>query len=97
MNTSVSPVFLNYDLYKRNIVNSPLCSCGMREDAYNSFLFVRNIQTFDRLVSLNDLVIIDTHLLWGDNVLSTELNNSIYLCPEAVSYTHLTLPTICSV
>ena len=32
----------------------------------------------DRLLSLNDLVIIDTHLLWSDNVLSTELNNSIF-------------------
>jgi hypothetical protein len=28
---------LSYGLYRRNIVNSPLCSCGMREDAYHFF------------------------------------------------------------
>ena len=33
----------------------------------------------DNLLRLNDLVVIDTHLLlWGDNALSTELNNCIF-------------------
>ena len=41
----------------------------------------------NRLVSLNDLVIIDTHLLlWGDNALSTKLNNSIFsICSDVPS------------
>jgi hypothetical protein len=33
----------------------------------------------DNLLRLKDLKIIDTHLLWGDNVLSTEVNNCIFL------------------
>ena len=75
---------LNYDLYRRNIVNSPLCSCGMREDAYH-FFFTCNkysnsrYKLMDNLLKLNDLVIIDTHLLlWGNNALPTEVNNCIF-------------------
>jgi hypothetical protein len=37
---------LNYDLYRCNIVNSPLCSRGMREDTYH-FFFTCNIRIPD--------------------------------------------------
>ena len=75
---------LNYDLYRRNIVDSPLCSCGIREDTYHFFFICSKYSTaryklMDNLLRLNDLVVIDTHLLlWGDNALSTELNNCIF-------------------
>ena len=32
----------------------------------------------DRLQKIKNGIIIDTHLLWGDNALSTKLNNSIF-------------------
>lgn len=67
---------LNYDHCSCNvpilIVDSPLCSCGMREDAYIFFpLLISNIQMLgifiNILLRLNELIIIDTHLLlWGD-------------------------------
>jgi hypothetical protein len=82
--SSVYLCILNYDLYRRNIVNSPLCSCGMREDAYQ-FFFTSNkysnsrYKLMDNLLKLKDLVIIDTHLLlWGNNAPPTEVNNCIF-------------------
>jgi hypothetical protein len=74
---------LNYDLYRRNIVNSPLRSCGMREDEYYHFFFTCNkysnsiYKLMDNLLKLNDLVIIDTHLLlWGNSSLPADVNNT---------------------
>ena len=32
----------------------------------------------DRLLKLKNGIIIDTRLLWGDNALSTKLDNSIF-------------------
>ena len=75
---------LKYDLYRRNIVDSPLCSCGIQEDAYHFFFTCNKYSKFryklmDNLLRLKDLNIIDTHLLlWGNDVLSTEVNNCIF-------------------
>ena len=35
---------LNSDLFRCNIIDSPLCSCGKAEDTYHYFLHVLNIQ-----------------------------------------------------
>ena len=71
------------DLYKRNITNSPYCSCGQTEDAYHFFFACKNYSRarnnlFNRLFSL-DLVNIDTKLLLsGDNALPVQMNMNIF-------------------
>lgn len=61
---------LNYDLHRRNIIDSPNCICGKKEDVYH-FLFVCKCFSnarhtlFSELFKIHDLGIIDSHtLLW---------------------------------
>lgn len=75
---------LNNDLCKRNIINSPLCSCGKYEDVYHYFFActkyanARN-NLFNYLFMLEELVTIDTNLLlWGDRDLPVSTNINIF-------------------
>ena len=34
---------LHYDLYKRNITNTPFCSCGQNVDLYHFFLCMQKL------------------------------------------------------
>jgi hypothetical protein len=70
------------DLHKRNITNSPYCSCGHIEDTYHFFFACKKYSRarnnmFNRLFSL-DLVNIDTLLLSGDNALPIQTNINIF-------------------
>lgn len=71
---------LNSDLFRCNIINSPLCSCGKLEDTYHYF-FTCNKYKEARNVMLNEIFnivnlnIVNTHvLLWGDNAISVSEN-----------------------
>ena len=74
---------LNDDLYKRNIVNTPLCSYGKTEDSYHFFFACKNYTNarnilFTQLFRI-DLINIDTNLLlWGNTNLSLQTNTSIF-------------------
>ena len=75
---------LNHDLHRRNIIDSPNCACGMKEDAYHFFFvckrysYLRNVM-FDELFKLQELSIIDTQtLLWGDDNLGYKINCKIF-------------------
>lgn len=74
---------LNYDLCKRNILNSPQCSCGKQEDTYHFFFVCKNYSIarntlFDCLFML-ELVNIDLNLLlYGDVNLPLHINNKIF-------------------
>jgi hypothetical protein len=77
---------LNYDLHRRNIVNSPNCACGIKEDVHVYHVFfvskpfssLRNV-IFDELLKIQELSIIDTRtLLWGDYNLGYEINCKIF-------------------
>ena len=79
---------LNYDLYRRNIIESPNCSCGTPEDPYH-FFFVCNKYQYAREKLFRDLLcltkpniklnIIDCHLLlWGDESQNVEINKYIF-------------------
>lgn len=76
---------LNFDLlvFRRNIIDSPLCSCGKEEDAYNFFLFRKYSNArknlFSCLFGFDLIYIIDTLLLhWGHENLSVDLNNNFF-------------------
>jgi hypothetical protein len=69
------------DLHKRNITNSPYCSCAHIEDTYHFFFVCKNYsRSRNRLFSL-DLVNIDTNLLlYGDNDLHIQTYKYLYSC-----------------
>ena len=57
----------NNDLFRSNIIGSPLCSCGQVENS-NIFFFSCPLyyQAFNELLKIDQVDIIDTHfLLWG--------------------------------
>lgn len=75
---------LNSDLFRCNIINSPLCSCGKLEDTYHYF-FTCNKYKEARNVMLNEIFnivnlnIVNTHvLLWGDNAISVSENKLLF-------------------
>ena len=73
----------HYDLYKRNISDTPFCSCGHNEDVYHFFFVCKNYYNarnnmFNQLFML-DLVNIDTNLLFcGDVHLPLQTNINIF-------------------
>ena len=75
---------LNNDLYRRNIIESPLCSCGLVEDSYHFFFSCKlynyaRINLLNELLQIQEIQIIDTNcLLWGIDTLSDELNRKIF-------------------
>ena len=74
---------LHYDLYKRNITNTPFCSCGQNEDVYHFFFACKKYSKarnnmFNQLFML-DLANIDTNLLLcGDVNLPLQININIF-------------------
>ena len=77
---------LNYDLYLKNIIDSPLCRCNNIETVKHFFLDcpiynnqrITLVQTVSRLCT----VTLDT-LLYGNSTLSLQTNNGIF---EAVQH-----------
>ena len=74
----------NKDLFRCNIINSPLCTCGKIEDEYHYFFtcprynVARNV-LFNNIFSIDKLHIVNTHvLLWGDNSIIVFLKTNIY-------------------
>ena len=68
---------LNYDLCKRNILNSLECSCGKQENAYHFFFVCTNYSIprntlFDCLFKL-ELVNIDINLLLCGDVINNRI------------------------
>jgi hypothetical protein len=74
---------LNYDLHRRNIIDSHDCDCGMKEDTYHFFFVrkrysLRNVM-FDELFKLQELSIIDTRTsLWGDDNLGLNITCKMF-------------------
>ena len=72
---------LNYDIYLRNLTDSPLCSCGDIETSEHYFLQCRRyrLQRHEMLSNISQLchVSIDV-LLFGDISLSNEINSRIF-------------------
>ena len=73
--------FLNYHLFRKNIINDEFCVCGNREDT-NHFLFKCQRFHIERQVMVNKLLgmcnlSLDT-LLYGDTKLSYQQNVEIF-------------------
>lgn len=75
---------LNNDLFRCNIINSPLCSCGKLADTYhyfftcNKYKDARNV-LFNDIFQIVNLNIVNTHvLLWGDSAISDNENNHLF-------------------
>ena len=75
---------LNSDLFRFNIINSPLCSCGKVEDTYHYFFTctkysaLRN-DIFNEIFRIENLNIVNTHvLLWGDCSIGTTDNKHLF-------------------
>ena len=75
---------LNIDLFRCNIIDSPLCSCGKPEDTYhyffncNKYAIQRN-ELFNSIFRMKNLCIVGTHaLFWGDNSLSDLENKHLF-------------------
>ena len=80
-----SATFLNYDLYKVNIVLNPSCRCGaQREDSFHFFFecpLYSDLRKslFDGLVWLPECLNIDTELLTaGNSLLTNEQNEDVF-------------------
>ena len=84
---------LNYDLYRKNIVVTPDCSCGKQEDAYHFSLFVKKTKKkqqqktnsgakyimLGKLVAPVELSFVDTYtLLWGQEQLCYDINRKVF-------------------
>ena len=60
---------LNYDLYRKNIVDTPNCLCEKYGYAYHFFFICKNYSNtrnimFDKIFALVELSFVDTQL-WG--------------------------------
>ena len=75
---------LNKDLFRWNIFDSHLCSCGKPEDAYHFFFScnkypVSRNELFNVIFRMESLHIVDTRvLLWGDNFISDKENEKLF-------------------
>lgn len=76
---------LNYDLYRRNIIEPPNCICGQREDVYHFCFVCKNYvnarnNLFELLFNrLEETILINSHLLlWGSDNLSYNTNCFIF-------------------
>lgn len=72
---------LNYDIYLKNLTDSPLCRCGDIENSQHYFLYCYyySVQRNEMLCSLSQLcnVSLDV-LLFGDSSLSVDINTQIF-------------------
>ena len=72
---------LNYDIYFRNLTDSPLCSCSDIETSEHYFLQCRryHLQRHEVLSNISQLCHVSTDvLLFGDISLSNEINSRIF-------------------
>lgn len=75
---------LNNDLFRCNIINSPLCSCGKLEDTYHYFFTCNKYKDARNALSneifhIVDLNIVNTHvLLWGDSAIRDNENKHLF-------------------
>ena len=75
---------LNKDLFRCNIIGSPLCTCGSVEDDYHYFFSCNKYRNaryelFNKIFNIEKLKIVNTHvLLWGDPSLSNEENEYLF-------------------
>ena len=93
--------FLNFDTKDLRVATSAISSVDLK-DLYNHHLFTNNYRNnleYTYFPDINGDFVINT--LQGDDVSReseyTKVHFSLPYSPETVSYTHLTLPTICSV
>ena len=79
---------LNNDLYRRNIIDSPNCSCGQIEDVYHFFFVCKKYERprnclLNNILQYNHLAIVNSHLLlFGNDSLSVDVNNKIFHCVQ---------------
>ncbi len=71
---------LNYDLYRKSIIDSPLCACGAQETASHFLLHCPLYQHLRQqfLTNLN-IAPFSEHLLNGNERLSFEQNKAVFL------------------
>ena len=75
---------LNKDLFRCNIIDSPLCSCGKTEDAYHYFFSCTKYSAprndlFNAIFRMENLYIVDTRvLLWGDDSINITDNEKLF-------------------
>lgn len=75
---------LNIDLHRCNIILSPLCSCGMIEDAHQFFFSCPKYATvreefFNKFLRFDKIHILESRtLLWGDDSLSVDDNKYLF-------------------
>ncbi len=71
---------LNYDLYRKNIVNSPLCTCGAQETVTHFLLHcpLYQQQRNELLTNIN-IPPLTENLLYGNEHLTFEENKDIFL------------------
>ena len=77
---------LHYDLYKRNISDTPFCSCGQNEDVYQLFFVCKNYYNAETICLIiykftHGVVNIDTNLLLCGDIhlpLQTNININIF-------------------
>jgi hypothetical protein len=75
---------LNKGLFRYNIINSPLCTCGKIGDAYQFFFSCNKYSTsrndlFNAIFEMDNLHIVDTRvLLWGDNSISIKDTEKVF-------------------
>ena len=73
---------LNYDIYLRNLTDSPLCRCGNIENSEHYILQCRlyHQPRIEMLQYLSQICYVSVDvLLFGDSSLSVEVNNRIFL------------------
>ena len=73
---------LNQDLFSKGVVDSPLCRCGLIENAHHFFFACPHYQTIriDLFNSVSHLCSLSLkNLLYGDESLSTDTNSKIFL------------------
>lgn len=75
---------LNCDLFRYNIIDSPLCTCGKVEDTYHYFFSctkyacARN-ELFNNVFKIQNLNLVNPHvLLWGDVTISDSINENLF-------------------
>lgn len=75
---------LNNDLFRCNLISSPLCTCGKVEDTYHYFFVcpkyvnARN-EFLNKFLQFDKIHILDTHvLLWGVESLSAAENERLF-------------------
>jgi hypothetical protein len=71
---------LNYDLYNKGCIDSPLCSCGQSNETLQHYFYECDryiAQRMELLGAVNNIVSVDV-LISGSNDFNEEVNTSVY-------------------